>query len=468
VRVRLLLAAVALLLVPSVAVAGDDEAPEEPAPEEPAPEEPAPEEPAPEEPVPEEPAPEEGDEPHAETKRERRRRRLLDPPPPRPIKIVLLPSTSFNPDDGFGGGVFGGVEKVRLADDPEDGRPHVWAIDLVARLWINPRPQGWELYTGLSWFPWNTGRTEAAWVVSSNGFAWDWWFEPGMGEARDRRFVDEADPVKDLWHRFSLYQVRSNARLFHEVTGPLQILGGVGLQLNWVAVRQGTLLDASSGDLGYPGLGGSGWLTLEVGARVDTRDQRMDPTNGGTITGVAQTNVGDIDGPNAFGRAFFDLRGYVGTPKGEVVFAAELALQAAFGAIPFHELGVLAGFETRPRTLTGVTGLRGQDRGRVRGPLTMLAHAEVRFRPPGFNLIPTFRVRFIPAVWIDAARTDEYGVTPEGPFVLPGFGGGLRAVFNELSLVRFDLGTGPEPMLTLEGAETRWAVKAYGTVSHSF
>jgi len=391
------------------------------------------------------------------------------PPTDRPTRAVILPSTSFNPDDGFGAGLFGGIERVRPPDEEPALRPHVWNIDLVARLWLRPVPRGWELYSGLSWFPWPGGRTEGAWVLSSNGFSSDWWFAPGMGRARDRtRHDPETEEVRDLWHRFSLYQVRSNARIFHNVAGPLRLLGGVGFQLNWTGVREQTLLAEMAPSLEYPGLGGSGYVTLEAGVQVDTRDIRIDPTSGGTITGVIQANVGDIDGPGGFGRAFFDLRGYLGTPGGEVVFAAELAVQAAFGEVPFHELGVLAGFESRPRTLTGVTGLRGQDRGRIRGPLTLLAHGEVRFRPPGFNLIRTFFVRLEPAIWADAARADEYGVTPEGPALLPGFGGGIRAVFNELSLVRLDVGTGPDPTLTADGLETRWAVKAYGTVQHSF
>jgi len=388
--------------------------------------------------------------------------------PDRRFKVVLLPSTAYNPDDGFGAGGFGSIRKVRLPDDPDTGRPYVTNLDLVARLWIKPQPTGWELYNGLSWFPQPDGKTEIALVLSSNGFVADWWFGTGTHTIRDATQWDDGS-VRDPWHRFSLYQVRAYARLFRNIAGPFRLLWGLGAQGNAVEVLDDTLLSMQIDEgADLHGVDGSFFVTMEIGAQIDTRDRRLDPILGGLLTGMVQGNVGSIDSEGGFGRAIVDLRGYLGPPKGEVVLAGELAAQVAFGDVPFYEMGVLAGFEAQPRVLTGITGLRGHDRGRIRGTLALLGHVEVRFRPPAVKLARRLYVRAIPAVWADAARADIPGESMDSPALLPGFGGGVRAVVNEISVVRLDMGTGPEAVMTVEGEQTQWPFRLYATVGHAF
>lgn len=389
-------------------------------------------------------------------------------PAPRRMRTVLLPSTAYNPDDGFGAGAFGSIQRVPLVGDPADGRIHVWNLDLVARLWLKPRPTGWELYTNLSWFPSPDGNTEGSFVLSSNGFHSDWWFGTGTATHRDETKAAEA-AVRDPWHRFSLYQVRFYTRMFRDEGGPFRVLTGIGVQGNAVRVLEDTLLRQQLDEGAHMvGLDGSVYATVEIGGQIDTRDARLDPTHGGLLTGVAQGNIGQIDGFGAFSRLIVDLRGYLGSPGGEVVLGGEIAAQVAFGEVPFYELGVLAGFEAQPRVLTGITGLRGHDRGRVRGTLNLLSHVELRFRPPGLNLWPRFHARVIPAVWADAARADTPGEPFDLPVVLPGFGGGIRAVFNHISVVRVDAGTGPEFVHTLDGDVVEWPFRLYATVGHAF
>ncbi len=388
--------------------------------------------------------------------------------PPRKIRLVLLPSTAYNPDDGFGAGGFGSIRRSRHIGDPDDGRIYVWNLDMVARLWLKPRPTGWELYTGMSWFPSPDGRTEGRFVLSSNGFHSDWWFGTGTTTYRDETRAAEA-AVRDPWHRFSLYQVRMYARMFRDEGGPLRVLTGIGAQGNAVRVLENTLLAQQIADGAHMvGADGSVYVTVEIGGQIDTRDARLDPTHGGLITGVAQGNIGQIDGFGAFARLAVDVRGYLGSPNGEVVLGGEIIAQAAFGEVPFYELGVLAGFEAQPRVLTGITGLRGHDRGRIRGTHNLLTHVELRFRPPGVNLWPRFHARVIPAVWADAARADTPGEPFDLPVLLPGFGGGIRAVFNEISVVRVDAGTGPEFVHGIDGDRVHWPFRLYATVGHSF
>jgi len=388
--------------------------------------------------------------------------------PQRRYKVVLLPSTAYNPDDGFGAGGFGSIQRVRLPDDPEQGREYITNLDLVARLWIKPYPTGWELYNGLSWFPDPDGKTEAAFVLSSNGFVADWWFGTGTNTVRDATQRQDGS-VRDPWHRFSLYQVRGYARIFRNIAGPFNLLWGLGAQGNAVEVLDDTQLQTElQQGADYHGVDGSFFVTLEFGGQLDTRDRRLDPVRGGLLTGMIQGNIGRIDGEGGFGRAVADLRGYLGTPRGEVVLAGEIAAQMALGDVPFYEMGVLAGFEAQPRVLTGITGLRGHDRGRIRGTFVLLGHAELRFRPPAVKLAKRLFVRAIPAVWADAARADSPGEPRDQPPLLPGFGGGVRAVVNEISVVRLDMGTGPEAVLTAEGQQTEWRFRLYATVGHAF
>jgi len=377
---------------------------------------------------------------------------------------ALLPSISFNGDDGLGLGVFGDVEME--ARDGEERR-HIWALGAIARAWLKPPQVGWEVALGFSWFPSTDGATELTANVVSLGRPWDWWFGSGQEAPRDLRFSLDSDPVPLYWHRFQNLDVRGDVRVFRRLVGPLDAFVGIGVKSTWIGVKANTLLEqqVAAGTTIAPSGGVYG--ALDGGLRVDGRDDRTDPTRGGFALGFAQIAYGPTRAPWA--RFVADLRGYVGIPNGTVVFAGEILGQAVVGDVPFYELGLIGGFEANGRTVVGVNGMRALDRGRLRGPLALLGHAEVRFRPPGFQILKVFRMRVASVLWADAARVDELTAPMTGgPFLQPSFGWGFRLVFNEVTVARFDMGTSPERTLSDSGPGIRWPLGFYGTVGHSF
>jgi len=379
-------------------------------------------------------------------------------------KAALLPSISFNGDDGLGLGVFGNVE---MEAHEGNERFYIWSLSAVARAWIKPPQIGWELQLGWSFFPSSDGKTELAVNLVSLGRSWDWWFGVGQETARDTRFHREDDPAPLYWHRFSNMDVRGDVHLFRRIAGPLDAFIGAGVKSSWVGVRPDTLLEREvSAGLRVAPEGGV-YGSLDGGLRVDGRDDRTDPTTGGFATGFAQLSLGPTRRP--WGRFSFDLRGYAAIPSGVLVFAGELVAQAAVGDVPFYELGLIGGVDPSGRTFAGVNGLRALDRGRLRGPLGLLMHGEVRLRPPGFQILNFMRLRIQSVLWVDAARVDELtGPFQGGPFLQPSLGWGFRLIFNEVTVARFDMGTSPERMLTPEGESLRWPLGFYGTVGHSF
>ena len=96
-----------------------------------------------------------------------------------------------------------------------------------------------------------------------------------------------------------------------------------------------------------------------------------------------------------------------------------------------------------------------------------MLHGEIRFRPPGFS-IKKLRLRLAPALLVDATRADTFEELGVGPPLHGTVGGGLRIVLNEQTLVRLDVGSGPEQRLDANGQFEHWAWGVYAAVRHLF
>ena len=384
-----------------------------------------------------------------------------DEDPTGAVTVGILPSFAFNLDDGIGLGAWGDVRGDAFAGE---SRRHRWNLGLNLKLWLKIGQVGWQVQVGLSWFPVPNGNREIQVSVTTLGRPQDWWFGLGMDAVRDLRFENDDDPVKYLRHRFGLYRGRMSGHVFQRFAGPLAGFLGGKFTYNVVTVREDTLLGDTLGE--HSGVRGGPSFGIDVGLRIDARDSRVDPTEGGYFIALAQANLGPAD---PWSRWVFDARGYAPIADGKVVVAGEILVQAALGDVPFHEQSVLAGWDANERSVTGVLGLRAQDRGRLRGPLGVLGHAEVRVRPPGFQLFKKLFVRLAPAAWVDVARVDHLDLRRvDGLPVQPSVGGGVRLFVNEVSSARLDIGTGPERVRTDEGIRTRWTFGIYGNVGHAF
>jgi hypothetical protein len=382
------------------------------------------------------------------------------------VSTVVLPPVTFTQDDGLGLGVYVGVQKKSPEDEKRAiERPWLWDFGVIAMIYLKPHPVAWGAAGTLSWAPKRAERIELVLNLGSHGWHQDQWFGLGNNSSRDLRKRAEEDPVLDPWHRFGLYQGRLDARIYYRLLSKLDLFAAVILTYNRVAVRENTLLEQqlASGILASTG---SGFLvSLDAGLRFDTRDSRIDPTKGVLLTGTVQGTFGS---PGPSGRLALDVSGYVAPPNAPVVFAGSLLVQRQFGEVPFYEYGVIVGPEAKPRHLSGVGGVRGIARGRIRGPDGLLLHGEVRFRPPGFPIGKLFQLRLEPIIFVDATRVGTLGLFSEGPALHPGMGTGCRFVIAEQTLFRIDVGAAPELQQDEHGTHAHWNVGVYGTIGQSF
>lgn len=380
--------------------------------------------------------------------------------PPRNTTVGIAPSFAFNLDDGIGLGAWGDVRRDAL---PDEDRRHLANVGLNLKLWLKVAQVGWQVQVGLSWFPKADGRREIVVAISTFGRPQDWWFGVGMDAVRDLRFEDDEAKIPFTRHRFGLYRGRVSGHVFERIVGPVDAFVGGKFTHHVVQVREETLLEDTAASMN--GIRGGPSLGIDVGLRIDSRDNRVDPTSGGFAVLLGQANLGPED---PWARGLFDLRGFVPIADAKIVLAGEVLIQAAVGDVPFYEQGVIGGWDVNERSFTGVLGLRAQDRGRLRGPLGLLGHGEIRIRPPGFQLLKKLRVRLAPTAWVDVARVDLLEPTPGGLPIQPSVGGGVRMFLNEVTAARLDIGTGPERVLDADGERTRWTFGIYGNVGHAF
>jgi len=379
---------------------------------------------------------------------------------------IILPPVTYTPDDGLGLGVYVGAQR-KIPEDQQRTiqRPWLWDLGVIGLIYLKPRPVAWGFAGTLSWFPRRLPRMELVFNVGSHGWHQDQWFGIGNDTTRDVFRRADSDPVTDRWHRFGLYQGRLDARIYYRLLPRLDLFGGVVLTFNYVDVREETLLSQQLATGELTTTGGGLFLSVDAGLRLDSRNSRIDPTRGGLLITTVQATMGGL-GPS--GRIALDARAFIAPPGDPIVLAGSLLLQRQFGAVPFYEYGVIVGPEAKPRHLSGVGGVRGIARGRIRGPDGLLIHGEVRFRPPGFQVGKLFSLRLEPVVFIDATRVGVLGLSSEGPALHPGLGGGCRFIVAEQTLVRIDVGAGPELQHDQAGIATRWNVGVYGTIGQSF
>ena len=388
-------------------------------------------------------------------------------PEPAPDKdkpaAAVLPAIAYTPDHGFRLGIFG---DHRWGARAGDLRKHRAAFSWNGKVWIKPGQIGWEIFSGISLVPWKDGSTEIVGSVITFGRLWDLWFGLGQGQLRDLREHEGApDEVKIGWHRWRYYRVRWDARVYRVLTGKLRGVVGLGGSWNHVDPLRGTLLRSQT-DAGHlPGEQGGITLAVDTGFLIDARNEPIAPTRGVFAVGLMQVLSGP-DGP--WTRALADVRLWWGPSKGEMTVCGRVMIQAALGSVPLYEYGVFAALGPTEPTVSGPFGMRGLDRGRLRGPLTALGMIEARFRPPGVRLFSWLRLRLAPVAWFDAVRVDTLPRTAGGWPVQPAMGGGVRLIVNELTVTRLDIGTAPERVLDDDGVRTRWTFAVYGTVNHPF
>ncbi len=232
--------------------------------------------------------------------------------------------------------------------------------------------------------------------------------------------------------------VRLTARV--ALAPPLSLVHGVQFEWSVIDAPATSLLavdEPSGADGGRHGF-------VFFGVLADTRDSEWLPTRG-TLTAMTVRAAGPfVGGLHWLGGGNWTARGYW-SPLSRLVLAGRFALDAVFGDVPFLELSAFRDYEPF-LGLGGGTSMRGVPRRRFVGPVKLLANLEVRWMP---LTLFVWGQRFdlggvlfsdLGRVW---SREDDGGWSPSKLLHASG-GAGLRAAWDEVTLMRVDLGMSSE------------------------
>jgi len=276
----------------------------------------------------------------------------------------------------------------------------------------------------------------------------DRWFGLGNASAWDAAWENPASPrFRALdYTRFRLRRPYLRVQTRLALTGPLSLIHGIHVEVDVVDAAPDSLL-VRDRPLGWAG---SRVGMLLVGVLVDTRDSEPLPTRG-TLTAMTLRGAGPfLGGTSWFAGGNWTARGWWSplrspSPVARLVLAGRVALDALVGDVPFGELAAFR--DPFPaQGLGGSTSMRGVLRRRFVGPLKLLVNLEARWMPIRFHL---WRQRFdlggvlftdLGRVW---SRADDGGWDPARWLHASG-GGGLRAAWDEHTVMRMDLGVSSE------------------------
>ncbi len=218
----------------------------------------------------------------------------------------------------------------------------------------------------------------------------------------------------------------------------------------------------------YPGsklsedqpVGSEGGLLSQVmaGTIYDVRDHELTPTEGmytELSARLARSWMGshfDMWGINLTDRRFYTL----GHPR--VVLALREGVDFQQGEVPFFHQPVLGGSQWVE--VGGPLAMRGLSVGRYRANLTLIGDTEIRWEASRFSLrrseLRWFLVSFASAASFHQPGEEVPDLSPHG-----GIGAGTRLLYNEVFMMRLDVGFGREKYMDGQTITGAWAPGVY-------
>lgn len=296
--------------------------------------------------------------------------------------------------------------------------------------------------------------------------SWDsaWYF--GQGNQTPRLRPDDtpenfyASDVTSLWWI-------TNVRL--PVKGPVDLFGGVTVRSADVTIYPGSRLDQER----PAGHEGGRYHLAQVGVIVDTRDVEPSTTEGvfsEVSLRAAHSWLGSewsLWGLNATHRQWWRL-----DDAGDWVLAVRAGLDGRFGGeAPFFHQHVLGGSQWVE--LGGNMALRGLPFGRIRGAHSAYGQLELRWSAAQLRW-STRSFRLLAVSFADTARVFSPGERDHLAHLRWSVGGGLRLIYNEVFIVRFDVAVGQEEYtdsadpLGTDIAQRDSVLGIYAMVGHPF
>ena len=260
----------------------------------------------------------------------------------------------------------------------------------------------------------------------------------GLGNTSEvhPRFIDKHSDRFISRHYYQFIHSTPSAllQLRYPLVGALSLMTGYSFRYNLHATYEDSLLDAER-PLGWDG----GFISmLQVGLVFDTRNRTTDTSRGHWIELLTRTNLRYIGGStNFFGVTLADHHYF--TLVGDLVLANRLLVDVLVGDVPLSEMPRF-GDSAATDGLGGAWSLRGFTTRRFIGKVKIVLNPEVRYRFLTWHWWGQ-RLDLGGVGFFDVGRVWK-DLSPDGP---PGTfhwagGGGLRLVWNENFLARFEAG----------------------------
>lgn len=361
------------------------------------------------------------------------------PPGTSPITLAALPLLNFTSDRGVGYGLYGAIyfqgDEDTTTTSSSKRPPAPYALSI-----------GGQFYQTTGDYAYHKLMLDAPNVLHSGvrinftaGYeTWRdaWYFGTGSRVPRLR----EADtPTRYYAFDSETYWGFGNVRV--PLSSSMDLIAGSIFRNTRVGVYRGSLV-ADDKPRGVEG----GLLSVLYGGLIwDLRDQEPNTTSGLlseiTLRGSAAGLLSDYGfwGVNATHRQWFRLR-----RDSKWVLATRWILDLQGGDIPFFHAHVLGGSQWLE--LGGHSALRGLPMGRYRGDLCALGTMELRMHIFDWEFMSQ-RIAGLLVPFVEGGQVWNVRSEPFPEHMNATWGGGVRILYNEVFIVRFDYAFGLERYL---------------------
>ena len=346
---------------------------------------------------------------------------------PKTLDWAVVPLVNFTTDRGVGYGLYGAIFKP----EHEAKGPPPYAAQLGAQFYQTTGGYSdHKLVVDLPRLADDRLRLELTAGLEN----WDGAFYFGQGGNLPRLRPED---TPEQYYSFGLQSLRVISKARFPLHAAIDGFVGHVARAASIEVYPGSKLSEDRP------VGSQGGLLSQVmaGAIYDVRDHELTPTTGmytEVSARLAQSWMGsrfDMWGLNLTDRRFYTL----GHPR--VVLALREGIDLQQGEVPFFHQPVLGGSQWVE--VGGPLAMRGLSVGRYRANLTLIGDAEIRWEASRFALrqseLRLFLVSFASAASFHQPGEETPDLWPHG-----GLGAGTRLLYNEVFMMRLDVGLGRE------------------------
>lgn len=295
----------------------------------------------------------------------------------------------------------------------------------------------------------------------------------GIGNGAPGTIPDDYTGPRDEYFTYQRQMLEGRAYARYHVARRVDVIGGVGFR----GLDPGAYPDsqfardsqaaASQSDPLLRGYARQALFDGLVGLLVDDRDDEFNPKRGGYHEVSLRGGGGPSeDRRTAYGSLYLNTRWFFPLVDEKLVLAMRAVADVGFGPMPLAEVQTMGGYATFAGT-AGPEANRGLPLGRQLGRVKLLGSVELRSTFFRFH-VKTQRFGLGAAAFVDASRVfaslgGGQGAVDGGPALRASYGGGIRFLWGQAFVLRFDLGASPRA-----GIDRRVSVQGTFTLGHAF